>query len=260
MRVFNTVEEMKECVGQYASIMTDLLETEWRVSECVTIMNARMEGTGISLREYFPRGVKKVFWLYFEGNDLEDLKKELKDPILSKYLLDDNYTQNLMLKQKIINSKIEQLLQKNLEKISNINHHQRGKLRVSITNFVKLFQLRRMFIILPKSRARFNIHPFDEESFKKIFFEINNFIENNGAKLYFVYLPNYPRYKFKDYRNYLNEIKTIVENFNVKFIDINEEVFLKKKDPLSLYPFKYENHYTEEAYEKIANIIFESLN
>ena len=230
-----------------------------------SLINLGYSGNGplmsyASLREYFPRGVKKVFWLYFEGNDLEDLKKELKDPILSKYLLDNNYTQNLKLKQKTINSKSEQLLQKNLEKINNINHHQRGELRVSITNFVKLFQLRRMFIILPKSRAKFNIHPFDEESFKKIFFKINNFIENNGAKLYFVYLPNYPRYKFKDYRNYLNEIKTIVENFNVKFIDINEEVFLKEKDPLSLYPFKYENHYTREAYEKIANIIFESLN
>ena len=165
-----------------------------------------------------------------------------------------------MLKQNIINSKSEHLLQKNLEKINNINHYQKGKLRISITNFVKLYQLRRMFIILPKSRAKFNKHSFDEEIFTNIFFKINNFLEKNGAKLYFVYLPNYPRYKFKDYRNYLNEIKDIVEDFNVKFIDIHTEVFLKENDPLSLYPFKYEGHYTEEAYKKIANKIFKSLN
>ena len=60
-----------------------------------SLINLGYSGNGplmsyASLREYFPRGVKKVFWLYFEGNDLEDLKKELKDPILSKYLLDNN--------------------------------------------------------------------------------------------------------------------------------------------------------------------------
>ena len=51
---------------------------------------------------------------------------------------------------------------------------------------------------------------------------------------YILYIYLIIRYKFKDYRNYLNEIKTIVENFNVKFIDINEEVFKRKRSSKSI--------------------------
>ena len=71
--------------------------------------------------------------------------------------------------------------------------------------------------------------------------------------------------KFSNYRDVGDPISAVKIYNNqhadeLMFIDINEEVFLKEKDPLSLYPFKYENHYTREAYEKIANIIFESSN
>jgi len=38
-----------------------------------------------SLKEYFQKPIKKVFWFYYEGNDLEGLVKEKKHPILIKY-------------------------------------------------------------------------------------------------------------------------------------------------------------------------------
>ena len=43
-----------------------------------------------------------------------------------------------MLKQKTINSKVSNFFKK-FRKISNINHHQRGELRVSITNLLNSF-------------------------------------------------------------------------------------------------------------------------
>ncbi len=49
-----------------------------------------------SLREYLPHiNTKYVLWLYFEGNDLDGLSKELQIETFKKYLDDENYSQNL---------------------------------------------------------------------------------------------------------------------------------------------------------------------
>ena len=62
-----------------------------------------------SLKEYSKNiKVKNIFWVYFERNDLNDLKKEKKNKILIKYL-DRNFSQNQKEKQ----SKIDNILKKN---------------------------------------------------------------------------------------------------------------------------------------------------
>ena len=57
-----------------------------------------------SLREYLKPNVKKVLWLYFEGNDIDNLAHELSNDILINYLNNINFTQNLKLRQKEINN------------------------------------------------------------------------------------------------------------------------------------------------------------
>src|SRR5262249_20271049 len=48
-----------------------------------------------SMREYVPAlRPKLVLWFYYD-NDLDDLEKELRDPLLRQYL-DPEYTQNLL--------------------------------------------------------------------------------------------------------------------------------------------------------------------
>ena len=37
-----------------------------------------------TLKEYLPNKVNKVLWLYYEGNDLKDLKNEMNNKILRK--------------------------------------------------------------------------------------------------------------------------------------------------------------------------------
>ena len=64
-----------------------------------------------TLKEYLLPKVKKVLWVYYEGNDFKDLKNELKNKILKNYLTDNNFKQNLILKQseidKLVDSKIK---------------------------------------------------------------------------------------------------------------------------------------------------------
>ena len=52
-----------------------------------------------TLREYFDTNIKKVLWVYFEGNDLANLGFEKKNILLVNYLNNLNFTQNLKFKQ-----------------------------------------------------------------------------------------------------------------------------------------------------------------
>ena len=83
----------------------------------------------------------------------------------------------------------------------------------------------------------------------------------NDSKLFFVYLPEISRYKNQDYENILfMEIKKVVEESGIPFIDIDKKVFKKEDEPLKLFPFKTFNHYTIEGYNKISKSIFKFVS
>ena len=58
-----------------------------------------------TLKEYFKKS-KNIIYLYYEGNDLHNLKNELRNKILKNYFDDENFSQNLKEKQ----SEIDRLL------------------------------------------------------------------------------------------------------------------------------------------------------
>jgi len=98
--------------------------------------------------------------------------------------------------------------------------------------------------------------------FSKILIRANNMTEGWGGKLYFVYLPEFSRYN-KDvihdqYRKKLAVIE-LVKNLNIPVIDIHQEVFSKHTDPLSLFPFRRNGHYTAKGYSRVANEIIKSI-
>ena len=61
----------------------------------------------IKQKEFLNKKPKKILWLYFEGNDLSDLNFELENEILNNYLLDENFSQNIILKQNQVDKLIE---------------------------------------------------------------------------------------------------------------------------------------------------------
>ena len=52
------------------------------------------------------------------------------------------------------------------------------------------------------------------------------------------------------------KIKKIIEDSNIKFIDIKKEIFDKSEDPKKLFSIKNMGKYNEEGYKKIAEYIF----
>ena len=82
--------------------------------------------------------------------------------------------------------------------------------------------------------------------------------KNRNAELHFVYLPSKNRFlglnNHSLYKN-KNNILNIIKNLDISLIDIDKEIFRKHPDPLSLFPFRSQIHYTEGTYEKITTHI-----
>ena len=68
-----------------------------------------------TLREYLKPNVKNILWIYFEGNDYNDLENELKSYILVQYFKNLNFSQNLKLKQNEINELAFQMIEREKE-------------------------------------------------------------------------------------------------------------------------------------------------
>lgn len=208
-----------------------------------------------SLKEYFQKPVKKVFWFYYEGNDLEGLVKEKKHPILIKYFQNNNYTQNIKNKQNIVDN-----LGKDLMTKAYLEHKKIKKnLYKKLVLFLKINEIRNLFIIKETNIK----HPNNYEELIEKIKIANQFVVSNNADFYFVYLPEYSRYVSEKYNNinYYN-IKEKIEDLNIVFIDI-VKFFTKKTDKNPKIFFaeqKPGSHFTKEGYDQIANQLLININ
>ncbi len=57
----------------------------------------------------------------------------------------------------------------------------------------------------------------------------------------------------------IKEVIQIIKDLEIPFVDLNEELFQKHKDPLSLYPFRSYGHFNELGYKTISEIIFKKF-
>ena len=91
-----------------------------------------------TLREYLDTNVKKILWIYYEENDLRNLKNELKNNILINYLNDNNFTQNLKIKQDYIDNLLSNLIkEKEIEK-----ERERNTFKFELIKFIKIYKIR----------------------------------------------------------------------------------------------------------------------
>jgi len=212
-----------------------------------SVLNLGQSGNGplieyATLREYLNKNVKKVLWIYFEGNDLEDLVIEKKNNILINYLNDLNFTQNLKFKQNEIDDLAINLIKERERK--------RESFKNKLIKFIKIYNTRILILEAP------TLAPKPVQEFKKIIQLTKELVEKNNSKLYFIYLTGYSRYKTNyDNTNY-NLVKNIISELNIPFIDIHKEVFEKEQNPLKLFPFELYGHYTAEGYKKVSETIY----
>ena len=199
------------------------------------------------LREYLSKNVKNVLWFYYEGDDLFNLEISLKNKILNKYINDLNYSQNL----KKLQPAIDNLNELNMSiKLKNNEKYDSEILKSKIINFIKIYSSRSKFFSKSDDKV------LNKTEFSKILALAKNLAVKNNSKFYFVYLPEYSRYKDNyDNTNY-REVKKIVKQLQIPFIDIHTEVFEKEENPLNLFPFKLSGHLNVDGYKKVSEKIY----
>ena len=187
---------------------------------------------------------KTVLWFYLEANDLTgNIQAEARHPLLLRYL-DDSFSQGLISRQPEIDKEIINWIKTEQE------------YRFEILKYVKLSNLRRFI----KSDGVQN-HYVDLHN--EIFFQSLNRTKERvnswGGDLYFVYLPQFERYSSEkvdqdEFRN-KSEVLDLVVSLGIKTIDIHKLVFEQQSDPLSLFPFRIDAHYTALGYNLVAEVI-----
>jgi hypothetical protein len=219
-----------------------------------TVINLGMNGNGpltelASLSEYGKAlHPSKVIWVYYAGNDPQNLQGEKSAPILMQYL-EDNFSQHLMNRQEEIDIELEELIDKD-------THNLLIKYR-----WLRLWALRKNLEALRSSYEPVNtkIDPL----FAKILIKAKERTEAWGGKLYFVYLPTFPlainQNEYDSYRK-KTEVIELVKSLSIPVIDIQHEVFSDHPDPLSLYPLRAAGHYNAKGYSEVAKTIIASID
>jgi len=206
-----------------------------------------------TLREYTKDiNIKKVLWFYYEGNDLTiNLSNELANKKLRKYFLEDNFTQKLKLNQNKINRIAKQSI-----KVQEKQYSETSTSVILIKDILKLKNLRD-----PRKNITNKKIPFEE--FENILKKTKLYLEKKNAELYFIYLPEYQRYKVKKYDNSnFNKVKKIINKLNIPFIDIKTDIF--DEENFKYFPKldqgEYLKHYNVLGYRKIAEYIYKNTN
>ncbi len=201
-----------------------------------------------TLKEYLNPNVKNIIWMYFEGNDLNDLENEMKSKLLKKYYTDSNFSQNLKTKQPSIDKMI-------IQKLGEETENSKIDLKNEFKKFIKLFNLRDLLLTHITKNTETIIKP--DKKFINIISMADKIAKKNNSKIYFVYIPDYYSFaKNNDNTSYM-EIKKIINLLDIPFIDIKEEILNNYSNYKIFYPFEYPGHFNEYGYRKIAEKIYE---
>ena len=233
------------------------------------VLNLGYDGNGplvelATLKEYLPYiKTKNVLWIFYEENDLTDLKREISNKTLKKYL-DQDFNQNLIKKQNEIDIKISSVFEERLKGIKKIKPGQIFVDKFQLINFLKLKNLRLRLSYIFNLNLVNTFVEINLPLFSEILYKADNLVKKNNGKLYFVSLPmrgshdlyNQETEAFNTHKKILN----IVNKLDIPIIDIYKEVFAKHPDPLSLFPFrKLSFHYNEEGYKLVSEAILDKI-
>ena len=233
-----------------------------------TVLGLGLEGSGplIQLgieREFLtPIRPEVVVWVFFEGNDLRDLKRELAHEVLPRYL-DQAFSQGLRELMPVLERQLrDQVMQMRREEVSRAEGARQAlestrRRRESLAGWLRLTELRSRLRELGKSRVQ--PQPYDPAMFEQVAARMRDDVAGWGGTLLFAYMPSRRRFEESSTANpHRDSILAQVETLGIPVIDLYEPLSAHP-DPLSLYPFRIENHLTAEGYELAAQAVTEGI-
>ena len=203
-----------------------------------------------TLKEFLPKKTKNIIFIYFGGNDLDNLAEELNNEILIKYLNDYDFNQNLKSLQNKIDKQIRTFISSRAQGL---------KLKYQ---FIKLRKTRTMLKNLISNKKKKKIKTKEVlDQLKNILILTKKLSIKNQSKLFFVYIhsPSYWTADNAPKDDNFEDVKFIVEKLEINFLDIHESVVKKKSNPLELLPLGIKGHFNVKGYSEIAEAIYENI-
>ena len=164
---------------------------------------------------------KKILWFHY-SNDLRDLHRELEDSQLKKYMLEDGFKQNLIIKQKEIDQvlkkfhdkKFQQYLKKNSGRFVEFSDNSSNFFsKNNLWKFITLFRIRNLLNLDKGAFIKENkITKETKKNFMKIFSKACKIADKNNAQFFLINLTSFNTLsKGKTYENKFTE--NFLENF-----------------------------------------------
>ena len=241
-----------------------------------TTLNLAMAGAGPMLelatwKEYLqPLKPKVVLWFYYEGNDLIDLQYDRKNKLLMRYL-NDTFSQNLIALQPEIDQAIrDDIPRQRAAAASSRRATSQGNgvnLSDKFVEVVVLGNLRKRLSMVNSATADEVKNLADLAGpnlglFRDILTQVKTRVGTWGGRIYFVYLPDWPRYsgnELEPVAKQRDSVIALVTSLGIPVIDIHP-TFQAQSDPLSLFPFREPGHYTEKGHLLVAEEVMRAIS
>ena len=208
-----------------------------------------------SLKEYGSHlKPKVVLWLFYGGNDFQDLQSELKVPTLLQYLNNVGYSQNLASRQMEIDTfhinqaeKIERI-PLNYEKYLLNDKEQQDTLKKFLKGVFTFYRFRQLiglshnFYTRGLSTEKQSLLP----TLREIMVAARNTTASWGGEIYFVYLPQNGLV-----HNEYDQVRVVIEELEIKFINFSDIHKSYNKEIISLNA----SHYNETGYKLLADFV-----
>lgn len=236
------------------------------------VLSLGVDGNGpllqlATFREFaLPLQPRTVIWLFYEGNDLQDLELEGRNALLHRYL-EPEYAQGLRARQ----PEIDRMLQAMVDQQRGNAEQELDRLALGTQREAQVATGSRVLSFLFAGRSRAVVRetvakkpvaaiPFDSVLFAHVVDRLLDDVRSGDGELLFVYLPAWERFGAPVHRNrHRNAVLRVVQQRAIPVVDL-VPVFRDTGDPLRFFPFRLSGHYTAEGYGLVAAEIARALS
>lgn len=199
---------------------------------------------------------RSVFWLYFDGNDLIDLRdRELTSSFLVQYL-NDRFTQRLIERQSDVDQFWDGFAQDGWARLAQIQEQVRSQTRGSAHRDANLATVRRE-LNLP-DLASLTADTDVLRVFQAVLSAAERRVRSWGGELYFVMIPNQDDYRGK-VPLYRRAVLDAVRQIGLPVVDL-DRTLRASGDPLQFYPLRTVwGHFNPEGYRLFAYSLIDAM-
>ena len=199
-----------------------------------------------------------VLWLFYEGNDLEDLHDERQHPLLMNYLNQPEFDQNLAHRQPELDEMV-------LRKIAAGEKHERERIALEKKWGFGVLELVALSRVRSAVSSRFEDRQETDDGLallSAILTRADEVVSSWGGHLHFVYLPQYWRFSAAATPARLvrrrESVIEAVEALQIEHTDA-ASLFERESSPVQLFPFGLAGHYNAAGYKVVADGILRVL-